>query len=157
MLDGKQLLGFNPRPRTGSDPYTGRNSLQGKVSIHAPVPGATSQYRYCCQSSSVSIHAPVPGSDVIVGKLLPIVVVSIHAPVPGATSEHGFLVPFRQSRVSIHAPVPGATLGNWTGEFFEIMFQSTPPYRERRASWDEIVKAVWFQSTPRTGSDIFYS
>ena len=41
-LEGMSYMGFNPRPREGGDHYnSGPNIWQSKVSIHAPVKGAT--------------------------------------------------------------------------------------------------------------------
>ena len=47
---------FNPRSREGSDPrYTGAH-LPRKISIHAPVKGATCGSRYHCRRDTISIH-----------------------------------------------------------------------------------------------------
>ena len=105
------------------------NLGSAKVSIHAPVWGATSKphrginqrhrfnprTRVGCDilqatrptTRKVSIHAPVWGATV--GKLATIEPssVSIHAPVWGATQSGG--ATDNRTRVSIHAPVWGAT------------------------------------------------
>ena len=102
-----------------------------KVSIHAPVRGATSLSGWVSDLNGVSIHAPVRGATPRVPYSPRHEVVSIHAPVRGAT-------PYRQTTprskpcfdprpreggdgwalsvaridvVSIHAPVRGATYG----------------------------------------------
>ncbi len=49
-------IDFNPRSREGSDPrYTGAH-LPRKISIHAPVKGATCGSRYHCRRDTISIH-----------------------------------------------------------------------------------------------------
>ena len=55
----------------------------------------------------VSIHAPVKGATLLLFCVFGRRIVSIHAPVKGATQSH----PRRRLRalVSIHAPVKGAT------------------------------------------------
>ena len=66
VLQGRQSGGFNPRPRTGGDPFrttwprTGRN----EVSIHAPARGATyaDGEGTVLDQWGVSIHAPARGA-----------------------------------------------------------------------------------------------
>ena len=77
---------FNPRSREGSDKFCERVREALRVSIHAPVKGATVNNDACADIRAVSIHAPVKGA-------------TVHART-GETSWH----------VSIHAPVKGATL-----------------------------------------------
>jgi len=78
--------GFNPRAREGRDVrLTHEQWYEAKVSIHAPVKGATGAVRLPVLKPLVSIHAPVKGAtaDTICGAGG--VGVSIHAPVKGAT------------------------------------------------------------------------
>ena len=168
------MVGFNPRPRTGSDiPIPGRRSDQ-RVSIHAPARGATGEG--CAGShrlATVSIHAPARGATRerhechASGHH-----VSIHAPARGATGVHRNTVariksfnprprtgsdiplqdhPLPLRSVSIHAPARGATYLSRTTLSHYVLFQSTPPHGERRGidllNW---VKS-WFQSTPPHG------
>ena len=55
-------VSFNPRSRGGSDVSTLYTSFGNKVSIHAPVVGATSSNHKLRFLSRVSIHAPVVGA-----------------------------------------------------------------------------------------------
>ena len=57
---------FNPRTREGCDNW-GRYILLfgGRVSIHAPVKGATSATETVVVKSGVSIHAPVKGATTL--------------------------------------------------------------------------------------------
>ncbi len=123
--------GFNPRARAGRDlgalgsARSARRSFQStrpcrarpaqppalgvtsRVSIHAPVQGATLVRARLGAPSRVSIHAPVQGATGIQRVCPPGAVVSIHAPVQGATEvveAHAVIC-----AVSIHAPVQGAT------------------------------------------------
>ena len=122
-----------------------------RVSIHAPVWGATNQTNSLFSKARVSIHAPVWGAtssptSAFIDKWFqsthPCGVrldinrmrvlhwhVSIHAPVWGATFAGGGSG--TDVVVSIHAPVWGATLsgGLMAGKF---MFQSTHPCGVRR-------------------------
>ena len=55
---------FNPRARAGRDQNDPGQYLEflGRVSIHAPVQGATGTGGGCCLIVTVSIHAPVQGA-----------------------------------------------------------------------------------------------
>ncbi len=122
--------GFNPRARAGRDvpgfffvnrhervsihapvrgaTLTGRNHTHScLVSIHAPVRGATGAYAVDDEREHVSIHAPVRGATGLPGPARENSEVSIHAPVRGATPT--LVVSLRPRKVSIHAPVRGAT------------------------------------------------
>jgi len=57
-------LGFNPRTREGCDSNTSQQpQFPGRVSIHAPVKGATLAVRdEIAAILAVSIHAPVKGA-----------------------------------------------------------------------------------------------
>ena len=99
---------FNPRSREGSD-FNGFNDVNNnKISIHAPVKGATVTMIITSSSTNISIHAPVKGatllttanqstnlnfnprsregSDQSSKKVKGLESISIHAPVKGATS-----------------------------------------------------------------------
>jgi len=56
-----------------------------KISIHAPVKGATHGDVGPWDQLIISIHAPVKGATYNVFKLFTIDIISIHAPVKGAT------------------------------------------------------------------------
>ena len=73
----------------------------------------------------VSIHAPVRGATVLVVDVLAQVGVSIHAPVRGATAYEAC----KECRktVSIHAPVRGATDKSKAETAQIYVFQSTHP------------------------------
>ena len=53
---------FNPRAREGRDNVTVQLVHKPKVSIHAPVKGATFEPRLVALTLVVSIHAPVKGA-----------------------------------------------------------------------------------------------
>ena len=99
---------FNPRSREGSDRDLVVVSLErNKISIHAPVKGATTGYHRLRQVAAISIHAPAKGATCGSTVNSGTDVISIHAPVKGATRGIG-----RRSEsiiISIHAPVKGAT------------------------------------------------
>ena len=143
----------------------------------------------------VSIHAPVQGATVVSVDNLPIKFVSIHAPVQGATVRptgradfHLFLstppcrgrqcrrrrFPVAQS-VSIHAPVQGATQQCGSGDMTTIVsihapvqgatttrpvtasaraFLSTPPCRGRPVTLKPDAPILRFYPRPRAGGDI---
>jgi len=119
---------FNPRAREGRDQRQDPQQCRPRVSIHAPVKGATPSGRACGGGGGVSIHAPVKGAtrffkkerrkacfnpraregrDAVLAVKRETKVVSIHAPVKGAT-QAGDRDRARRD-VSIHAPVKGAT------------------------------------------------
>ena len=100
---------FNPRAREGRDALLARISTTARVSIHAPVKGATSVAVGAQRHAGVSIHAPVKGATRRQRSCRPHHAVSIHAPVKGATPPFPLSGPM--SAVSIHAPVKGATRG----------------------------------------------
>jgi len=56
------LHGFNPRARMGRDLWRCPAASQGRVSIHAPVWGATAEGFQRLALHAVSIHAPVWGA-----------------------------------------------------------------------------------------------
>ncbi|QAA76694.1 MAG: hypothetical protein BIP78_0928 [Candidatus Bipolaricaulis sibiricus] len=55
-------MGFNPRPRAGGDIGFLRGRGGSRVSIHAPVRGATIGPHVHVAKKVVSIHAPVRGA-----------------------------------------------------------------------------------------------
>ena len=61
-LASAYLVGFNPRPREGGDNHEGAPYPPERVSIHAPVKGATSKAYSAQVPACVSIHAPVKGA-----------------------------------------------------------------------------------------------
>ena len=121
---------FNPRTREGCDGCLFGLHQLTKVSIHAPVRGATCRCwarpsawgcfnprtREGCDlpslvvpnvSQVVSIHAPVRGATLLPFCSSTFSTDSIHAPVRGATGARS--TSSRSPCVSIHAPVRGAT------------------------------------------------
>ena len=62
---------FNPRSREGSDTFTIRNVQFGRISIHAPVKGATNVCRNDAYNRAISIHAPVKGATAKITKTIP--------------------------------------------------------------------------------------
>ena len=99
--------GFNPRTRVGCDSSDKKRKSTTKVSIHAPVWGATVHFKDSMDSRSQfqSTHpCGVRQYNKTTDKAW---YVSIHAPVWGATT---YIERTRQGQdVSIHAPVWGAT------------------------------------------------
>ena len=62
--------GFNPRPRTGSDPESTKQTWPELVSIHAPARGATGQSRQGRRRFSSSFNPrPRTGSDLRYGRI----------------------------------------------------------------------------------------
>ena len=62
--------------------------LVSKISIHAPVKGATNgRYKDDERRTFISIHAPVKGATLAILRDLSALCISIHAPVKGATQE----------------------------------------------------------------------
>ena len=53
---------FNPRSREGSDDWIALGEALQKISIHAPVKGATYLSMVQSATSHISIHAPVKGA-----------------------------------------------------------------------------------------------
>ena len=78
--------GFNPRTREGCDKQPNALAKLLRVSIHAPVKGATSMSQIIQAFDSVSIHAPVKGATDEAFREAVTDNVSIHAPVKGATA-----------------------------------------------------------------------
>ena len=76
---------FNPRTRVGCDYIDSTWGLHIKVSIHAPVWGATRLAGLVITFYRVSIHAPVWGATELLKGGHRVARVSIHAPVWGAT------------------------------------------------------------------------
>ena len=78
-----------------------------RISIHAPVWGATIVEIQVKMKLSISIHAPVWGATLLLYRQKTITYISIHAPVWGATID--FYAQTQARAISIHAPVWGAT------------------------------------------------
>ena len=122
-------ISFNPRSCTRSDGVEAYDQEYNRVSIHAPVQGATivtsfqldtrkfqstllykerlQRLQQARTNTPVSIHAPVQGATSRTLKIMANELVSIHAPVQGATGNQVRTVV--RDGVSIHAPVQGAT------------------------------------------------
>ena len=82
---------LNPRTREGCDfPVGVPVPVALRISIHAPVKGATRRRIDSPPAVYISIHAPVKGATRRVADLLLQVHISIHAPVKGATGQQLF-------------------------------------------------------------------
>ena len=143
---------FNPRTREGCDGAGVHRPLpEQRISIHAPVKGAT---RETDGNQSLSYNYFNPrtregcdfrGMDM---RFRPSRKISIHAPVKGATETDGnqslsynyfnprtregcdrkeFFFMATNSKISIHAPVKGATSPQQVKEMLKKVFQSTHP------------------------------
>ena len=163
---------FNPRTRVGCDIEQLGKYDHLKVSIHAPVWGATKVTILRCLTFSVSIHAPVWGATIVAKSLYFSVKVSIHAPVWGATTNtKSFFIGCKVSihapvwgataiiiddphkaDVSIHAPVWGAT-ADGTAYQAKQKFQSTHPCGVRRVSSSSVMMILSFNPRTRVGCD----
>lgn len=60
-----QNLSFTPRARAGRDHLAGASRQRDRVSIHAPVRGATYRRFRSAHRRGVSIHAPVRGATAL--------------------------------------------------------------------------------------------
>ena len=114
-----RITNFNPRTREGCDLLAYLANKYRKISIHAPVKGATGAgVTKITKLIAISIHAPVKGATTVVAISPPLIVyfnprtregcdfqsldcrdgcciISIHAPVKGATMSKS---PFSSSR-----------------------------------------------------------
>ena len=62
---------FNPRSREGSDLLALHIGFGVRISIHAPVKGATCVRKGNCRKCRISIHAPVKGATRVVAIDIP--------------------------------------------------------------------------------------
>ena len=136
---------FNPRSRTGSDPFVSCYLCPPRISIHAPARGATvplSGHRYF---PPISIHAPARGATYILPAFAVVVLISIHAPARGATA-------YRYALWVFHSNFnPRSRTGSdQTQQGFNqatIAFQSTLPHGERPLASSFSSCSIPFQST----------
>ena len=98
---------FNPRSREGSDWMRAARGLRARISIHAPVKGATNSLALFSSDFEISIHAPVKGATITIPKLK--VKQSYFNPRSREGSDQGRSNGRSSHRISIHAPVKGAT------------------------------------------------
>ncbi len=120
-----------------------------KVSIHAPVQGAT---KAGAAISAIGCFNPrsCARSDQEMSKTSVSKYVSIHAPVQGATRISWLKQAYTD--VSIHAPVQGATQGiNKTA--VRYAFQSTLLCKERRHTGDAVKMEIGFNPRSCARSD----
>ena len=139
---------INLRTRKGCDYASFNNCCVCRISIHAPVKGATIFYKLDIDFDIISIHAPVKGAtEANLGRGL-VKFISIHAPVKGATGiacedidlvDISIHAPVKGATkqalinlgwtidISIHAPVKGATVNPSLFSGLGNGFQSTPP------------------------------
>ena len=99
------LVCFNPRTRVGCDQFAVQVSRFVRVSIHAPVWGAT-KHRRLFEQSLVSIHAPVWGATTPLHQQTP---QSQFQSTHPCGVRHKNNLDSKKVNVSIHAPVWGAT------------------------------------------------
>ena len=126
----KLHISFNPRTRVGCDTNTLEKFVNGDVSIHAPVWGATVNYYICNYYRGFNPRTRV-GCDAGIPLLCMAISVSIHAPVWGATV---WVVFTRFSR----------------------LFQSTHPCGVRQVSSLALMKQHCFNPRTRVGCDQAY-
>ena len=108
MLSTKAFTNFNPRSREGSDaPNFTYDKYQVKISIHAPVKGATVRFGHRREAGRNFNPRSREGSDLFNRQEASRQKISIHAPVKGATRE--YRAGTNAILISIHAPVKGAT------------------------------------------------
>ena len=155
-LEAQEMIGQfqSTRPRGARQDRSARQRKGPRVSIHAPVRGATRRRpfrttpRRACFNPRARAGRDVGVGDEALAALLfqstrpcgarPSLImtaaaarsVSIHAPVRGATLGGGSLLD--SYRVSIHAPVRGATGLGVERLLVELEFQSTRPCGARR-------------------------
>ena len=128
----------------------GSLSSINRISIHAPVQGATNQVLDIVNQIDISIHAPVQGATVdgLVNRLS--AEISIHAPVQGATRQMGkcfIMLKFQ----STHPCRVRHELMQYTG--LKDKFQSTHPCRVRLELLKEIFLIINFNPRTRAGCD----
>ena len=165
---------FNPRPRMGGDASENKGEEPRRVSIHAPVWGATRMATANAAKAEVSIHAPVWGATSELrqeyrhgcgfnprprmggdgrcsGRARCRIVFQSTPPYGGRPLCAGIIN--TQAKVSIHAPVWGAT-HEQSNKHHTTMFQSTPPYggRHRRGARHHR-RTIRFNPRPRMGGD----
>ena len=103
------MRNFNPRSHEGSDPVDAHETQVVRISIHAPVKGATTNDLYYVCPIYISIHAPVKGATPAVPRLLPDL--RDFNPRSREGSDDRALRVGLVRPISIHAPVKGATDG----------------------------------------------
>ena len=119
-----------------------------RVSIHAPVRGATKIYGI--NATTIPSFNPRPcarGDTFSADEKSNIILVSIHAPVRGATFDWA-KKNIDCYQVSIHAPVRGATTGGISTQTGNGCFNPRPCARGDIVSIAFILPIYWFQSTP---------
>ena len=122
-----QIKYFNPRAREGRDccAVVKRRSVS-RISIHAPVKGATLDYEKGTEMISISIHAPVKGATYIEIALSTFPTDFNPRAREGRDLRMRLLQRFR-GIISIHAPVKGATSPFPVFLTVKGIFQSTRP------------------------------
>ncbi len=128
---------FNPRPRAGGDHVRGLRHTNRRVSIHAPVRGATGAKYTTAGNPAFQSTPPCGGRRYSYGGTA-VLLVSIHAPVRGATSAPRSLPPIR--RFQSTPPCGGRPSGR-AGRAKSRRFQSTPPCGGRPPEGIELVEA----------------
>ena len=119
-----------------------------KISIHAPVRGATQLPYLQIAYQQISIHAPRAGGDIERGVLIARYdAISIHAPRAGGDALRRFLY-IRLFVISIHAPRAGGDSALRLWLYFRIHFNPRPPCGGRPTMMILTSTTMIFQSTP---------
>ena len=118
---------FNPRPRAGGDPDSGKLYVQWHVSIHAPARGATHAARQAGRPETLFQSTPPRG-----GRRVGAVVVD-----RGGEFQS---TPPRGGRLDVTAE-----------RVIALVFQSTPPRGGRQVRSPQLILILAFQSTPPRG------
>ena len=140
---------FNPRPRAGSDGKRGALSLIEWAFQSTPPRGERPEpVALTPESEPVSIHAPARGATINMLRTWRLWHVSIHAPARGATAAVGDIR--HLGDVSIHAPARGAT-GKRRGEPWILTVSIHAPARGATPEFEKLSLDEQFQSTPPRG------
>ena len=149
-------VGFNPRPRAGSDGYAMKPRPRPSTRFNPrPRAGSDISHIVCvCLTTGCFNPRPRAGSDLAGPPISTTtgISVSIHAPAREATSgDHPNVT--RDGEVSIHAPAREATWTRGSRRSRFLMFQSTPPRGKRLAAAQSSMREPpgMFQSTPPRG------
>ena len=116
------------------------------ISIHAPAKGATRGVVDHSISLFISIHAPAKGATRTIRSQS--LLTQYFNPRPREGSDKRKIINLLSLFISIHAPAKGATYPNSMCHSMLMIFQSTPPRRERQVSQEIFFDSVLFQSTP---------
>ena len=137
-------LDFNPRSPAGSDARAVDLLPHQRISIHAPLRGATTFDKLPVFQAVISIHAPLRGATL--STFYPPAAVCYFNPRSPAGSDKGKRAGCIFRMISIHAPLRGATPDAIAFVTVSI-FQSTLPCGERLGLSATLSNLFEFQST----------